>query len=188
MTIEKIQQIVSQASALHIVSTPPTSEASNNILDMSLYSGLIEYRPEELVMTVKAGTSIQMIKQILSESGQALPFLADEKSTIGAAYAVGSPELRDAILGIKIIDGQGRLLSFGGQVMKNVAGYDISRLLVGSKGRCAVICDISFKVLPKAYVNLTDNSHTLESKTSSSARQKIEQGIKQIFDPNNVFV
>ena len=190
MHIEQIQHRVSQAGNLHISAgeTQRTEAISSKILDMSLYAGLIEYRPEELVITVKAGTPIQTIKQTLYQHGQALPFFADESSTIGAAYAMGSPNLSDAILGIKIIDGQARILTFGGQVMKNVAGYDVSRLLVGSKGHLAVICEISFKVLPIAYVSLTKNSQPSISHASPSAKSKIEQGLKNIFDPNNIFI
>ena len=164
MNIEQIQQIVSHAQQLRIATNQADTRhlASSNILDMSLYAGLIEYRPEELVMTVKAGTLIQTIEQTLSDNGQALPFIANKSSTMGAVYAIGSPDLSDAVLGVKIIDGQGRILTFGGQVMKNVAGYDVSRLLVGSKSQLAVICEISFKVLPKAYVNHSKTSTPLK--------------------------
>lgn len=193
MNTEKIQHTVSQAKQLHITNyhTYQSRSVSETILDMSQYAGIIEYRPEELVISVKAGTAIKNINQLLSDNNQTTPFYAPNNSSIGAAYAIGSPELSDAILGIKIIDGQGRLLNFGGQVMKNVAGYDVSRLLVGSRGLLAVICEISFKVLPTNYIKTPTNSILSTSGPSSStatAVQRIEQGLKKVFDPNNIFI
>lgn len=188
MDIEKIQSFVYQAKQLHISDTSADlSKGTIPLLNMSRYSGLSEYRPEELVMTAKAGTTIKMIEQTLSASNQCLPFKTDN-FTIGAAYAKGSPELRDVILGIKIIDGQGRYLCFGGQMIKNVAGYDVSRLLVGSKGLLAVICEISFKVLPITDAIPTHNSAVFKSQASSAKKQHIEQGLKDIFDPTHRFI
>ena len=69
--------------------------------------------------------------------------------TIGSLYATSGPEFSDSVLGVQIINGKGELLNFGGQVMKNVAGYDVSRLLVGSMGRLAIVTQISLKILPK---------------------------------------
>jgi len=77
------------------------------------------------------------------------------------------------------------LLNFGGQVMKNVAGYDVSRLLVGSKGQLALVTQISFKVLPKSYI--AKLTAPIKSTASSSLRQQIEQKLKQVFDPRGVF-
>lgn len=120
---------------------------------------------------------------------KALPFYTHHypQSTIGSIYARGNADLRDAVLGVRIIDGQARELNFGGTVMKNVAGYDIARLLAGSQGKLAIICDISLKVFPKAY--LTDLEHiAIKQCNSSPARQRIEDGLKEIFDPNHLFV
>jgi glycolate oxidase FAD binding subunit len=72
--------------------------------------------------------------------------------SIGAVYANGAQDISDSVLGVQIIDGTGALLNFGGQVMKNVAGYDVARLLVGSKGQLAMVTQISFKVMPDTYV------------------------------------
>ena len=187
MNIEIIQQFVNQASLLHITNNK-TNSTSHSILDMSLYAGIIEYRPEELVMTAKAGTTIQSIKKILLENSQSLPFYANNATTIGASYAIGNPELRDAMLGVKIVDGQGQQLTFGGQVIKNVAGYDVPRLLVGSKGLLAVICEISFKVLPTAYINPINDSPVATNHPPSEIKQQLEQGLKNVFDPNNIFI
>jgi glycolate oxidase FAD binding subunit len=96
----------------------------------------VEYYPEELVMAVKAGTPIAQIKKQLEKNNQSLPFYTDDDSTsIGAIYANGGQDISDSVLGVQIIDGTGEHLNFGGQVMKNVAGYDVARLLVGSKGK-----------------------------------------------------
>lgn len=187
MEIEEIQLRVQQAEKLHITENHQHDET---VLDISKYNGVIEYHAEELVITVKAGTSIAKIEQILAQQGQALTFSVanNDAITIGAAYATGSPELRDAVLGIKVIDGQGRILNFGGQVMKNVAGYDVARLLVGSRGKLGVICEISFKVLPLAYCQQRDKENTTSVSNGSAAVIKIEQGLKAIFDPKGIFV
>ena len=191
INIEQIQQRIMDTDKIQIrgsASQPATKEVDT--LDMSHYTGVVEYYPEELVMTVKAGTSLNTIEQLLADNDQAMPFFASANgvSTIGGAYAIGSYALRNAVLGVKVVDGQGRILTFGGQVMKNVAGYDVARLLVGSKGQLAVICEISFKVLPKSdIVNLTDK-HDVKIPSQSTVKTRIEQGLKHVFDPRSVFI
>ncbi|SFV83112.1 Glycolate dehydrogenase, FAD-binding subunit GlcE [hydrothermal vent metagenome] len=172
--IEQLQAMIKQADSLHLCT------------EMLDYSGIIEYYPEELVMTAKAGTPIAEIQATLAENNQALAFFTeDQAESIGAAYANGGQDLSDYVLGVKIIDGNGELLNFGGQVMKNVAGYDVSRLLVGSKGQLALVTQISFKVLPKSYI--AKLTAPIKSTASSSLRQQIEQKLKQVFDPRGVF-
>ena len=192
MNIDEIQQYIIDADQIQIIgSASQVTPVHHNTLNMSQYAGIVGYHPEELVMTVKAGTTIKQIEGVLDHKGQVLPFyVQDNKSaSIGGAYAMGSPELRDAVLGIKIIDGRGRLLTFGGQVMKNVAGYDVARLLVGSQGKLAVICEISFKVIPKAYTkNEMPSTLKEKSQTTSDIKTRLERGLKTIFDPNGVFV
>jgi len=191
MNIEQIQQQVLNASQLQIIGNNSQLKSTlSTTLNMSTYAGVIGYHPEELVMTVKAGTRITEIESILAHKGQVLPFTIAEcaDATIGGAYSVGSPELRDAVLGIKIVDGQGQILSFGGQVMKNVAGYDVSRLLVGSKGQYAVICEISFRVLPKAYAQSQQTPKTQSATDKSALRERIETGLKNVFDPKGIFI
>ena len=95
--------------------------------------------------------------------------------------------MSDNVLGVQIINGKGDLLNFGGQVMKNVAGYDVSRLLVGSMGKLAVITQISFKVLPKKIALERRNKKTKKNNPSSS-RNEIEKRLKDVFDPYGVFV
>ena len=175
--INQLQQLVKDADGLHI---------NSELLD---YSGVVEYYPEELVITLKAGTLIAEIKKQLEKNNQSLPFYTDDDSvSIGAVYAQGAQDLSDCVLGVQIIDGTGELLNFGGQVMKNVAGYDVARLLVGSKGKLAIITQISFKVMPQTYIGKIDKpSFSIIDKPSSSIRQEIERRLKQVFDPKGVF-
>lgn len=172
--IAELQQLIKTSNNLHIDST---------MLD---YAGVVEYYPEELVMTVKAGTKIKDIQAELAKNNQVLPFfIKNPQQSIGAAYAQGGQDISDSVLGVKIIDGNGELLNFGGQVMKNVAGYDVARLLVGSKGRLAIITQISFKVLPSTYVGKIDKP--CFSKSNNPLRQEIEQRLKSVFDPRGIF-
>ena len=189
LTLKHIQQRVTDAKQLQIVGTANATQKATCI-EMSQYAGVIEYHPEELVITVKAGTRIEQLDKTLAEHQQATPFAiaSGGSSTIGGAYAMGNSSLRDAILGIKIIDGQGRLLTFGGQVMKNVAGYDVSRLLVGSKGKFAIICEISIKVIPQTYQKQLHQRTVVQNKNTSPTRAGLEQGLKNIFDPNGIFI
>ena len=136
------------------------------LLDVSSNSGILSYEPSELVLTVKAGTQLGEINDTLSDAGQMLGFEPPSFgriATIGGTIACGlsgprrpfSGSARDFVLGIKCISGKGELLSFGGQVIKNVAGYDVSRLMVGAYGTLGVICEISMKVLPMFEVEKT---------------------------------
>ncbi|RAU17868.1 glycolate oxidase subunit GlcE [Nitrincola tibetensis] len=124
------------------------------------HSGIVSYDPTELVVTVRAGTLLSELETILDEKGQMLAFEPPhfgEQATVGGMVATGlagprrpwSGSVRDFVLGTKVITGQGKLLRFGGEVMKNVAGYDVSRLMVGSYGCLGLITEVSMKVLPK---------------------------------------
>lgn len=128
--------------------------------------GITNYNPTEMVITARAGTSIAEVERVLAEQGQTLPSESpafDGEATLGGTVAAGfcgprnafAGSLRDIVLGCKIINGKGHLLSFGGQVLKNVAGYDISRLMVGSYGILGVILEVSMKVLPKPAAEIT---------------------------------
>lgn len=172
--IQQLQELVKNSKRLHI---------NSQLLD---YSGIVEYYPEELVISVKAGTSIAQIKNQLKHNNQALPFYTDDNNiSIGALYANGAPDLSDSVLGVRIIDGMGEVLNFGGQVIKNVAGYDVARLLVGSKGCLAMVIQISFKVMPNMYVNTLSSAK--KSNNTSKLRADIEQKLKQVFDPKGIF-
>lgn len=135
-------------------------------LDTRTYSGILEYQPEELVITACAGTPLKEIEVALKEKNQVLAFEPPhfgENATFGGAIAAGLSgpgritvgNFRDFVLGARILDGKGQDLSFGGKVMKNVAGYDVSRLLPGSLGTLALLLEASVKVLPKPAASVT---------------------------------
>lgn len=129
------------------------------ILDVSGYRGIISYEPAELVIRARAGTPLSEIEAALAEHHQFLGFEPPhfKNATIGGVVATGlaGPRrasvggVRDFVLGARLIDGRSQHLAFGGSVMKNVAGYDVSRLLVGSLGILGVITEVSLKVLPR---------------------------------------
>jgi len=129
-------------------------------LDTRAYSGILEYQPEELVITACAGTPLKEIEAALKDKNQVLAFEPPhfgEHATFGGAIAAGlagpgrisAGNFRDFVLGTRILDGKGQDLSFGGKVMKNVAGYDVSRLMPGSMGTLGLLLEASLKVLPK---------------------------------------
>ncbi len=129
-------------------------------LDIRPYSGIIDYEPKELVLTVRAGTQLDEIERALAAEKQMLPFEPPHfgaAATIGGTVATGlsgprrayTGAVRDFVLGARVLDGQGQDLAFGGRVIKNVAGYDVSRLMVGALGSLGVLLDVSFKVLPQ---------------------------------------
>ncbi len=135
-------------------------------LEVSAYSGIVAYEPKELVLTVRAGTRLSEVERELASQRQMLPFEPPhfgEAATIGGAVAAGlsgprrpyAGAVRDFVLGTRIVNGKGEDLSFGGRVIKNVAGYDISRLMAGSLGTLGVITEISFKVLPRPVTEAT---------------------------------
>jgi glycolate oxidase FAD binding subunit len=135
-------------------------------LDVKPLRGISSYEPTELVVTVRAGTPLAELEAALAEKGQCLPFEPPHftpHTTVGGMVAAGlaGPAraavggVRDYLLGASLINGRAELLSFGGQVMKNVAGYDVSRALAGSLGQLGVICEVSLKVLPFAPARLT---------------------------------
>jgi len=140
------------------------------ILDVSKHTGVIDYEPSELCITVRAGTRLSDLEALLANKQQILPFepphysdSTSDTATIGGAVATGiagprrayTGSVRDAILGVQIINGEGEIVNFGGQVMKNVAGYDLSRLMVRSQGTLGVILNVSLRLLPKPEADLT---------------------------------
>ena len=141
---------------------PPQGEP----LDVAGLSGISSYEPSELVVTVQAGTPLAELEATLAAAGQCLPFEPPRLSaggTVGGMVAAGlaGPAraavggVRDYVLGATLLNGRAELLNFGGTVMKNVAGYDVSRALAGSMGCLGVICEVSLKVLPQAPAALT---------------------------------
>jgi|TARA_Y100000310_G_scaffold322669_1_gene381973 glycolate oxidase FAD binding subunit len=148
---------ISAGGTKDFLGTPADSDCQ--LLDVSSHRGILQYEPAELVLRARAGTTLAEIEQLLADHGQMLPFEPPHfgpAATLGGCVAAGlsgprrayAGAVRDFVLGATIINGKGEVLTFGGQVMKNVAGYDVSRLMVGSMGTLAVILDVSLKVLP----------------------------------------
>ncbi|WP_106476950.1 glycolate oxidase subunit GlcE [Phytohalomonas tamaricis] len=129
-------------------------------LDTTGYRGIVRYDPVELVVTVRAGTPLRELEAELKAHGQMLscePPSFGGSATVGGMVACGlsgprrpwAGAVRDLVLGMRVIGGEGQLLRFGGEVMKNVAGFDVSRLMVGAQGVLGVLLEVSFKVLPR---------------------------------------
>ncbi|HUL91027.1 MAG TPA: glycolate oxidase subunit GlcE [Burkholderiales bacterium] len=136
---------------------------AGEVLDTRGFSGIVAYEPSELVITARCGTSLAEVEAAMHGRGQMLAFepphfarFGSGSATVGGAVAAGlsgpgrqaAGALRDFVLGVKMMDGRGAVLSFGGQVMKNVAGYDVSRLMAGSLGTLGIILEVSIKTLP----------------------------------------
>jgi glycolate oxidase FAD binding subunit len=135
-------------------------------LDMTGLAGISSYEPTELVVTARAGTRLSDLESALDEHGQCLPFEPPRFAaggTLGGMVAAGLSgparasvgSVRDHVLGVTLLNGRAEVLTFGGQVTKNVAGYDVSRLLVGSLGILGIICEVSLKVLPVSIATAT---------------------------------
>jgi glycolate oxidase FAD binding subunit len=140
--------------------------ATGDTCDVASYAGIVAYEPKELVLTVRAGTPLAQVEEALAGERQMLPFEPPHfapGATIGGIVATGlsgprrpyAGAVRDFVLGTRIVNGKGEDLSFGGRVIKNVAGYDVSRLMAGALGTLGVITEISFKVLPRPPVEAT---------------------------------
>lgn len=143
---------------------PPRPE--HDVLDPRAYCGVIDYEPTELVVTACSGTPLAEVEAALAEHNQMLGFeppYFGAAATLGGAVASGlagprrmaAGSVRDFMLGSTLIDGRANVLSFGGKVMKNVAGYDMSRALAGSLGTLGMILDISLKVVPRPAIEQT---------------------------------
>ena len=140
----------SKASAVH----------SGDGLRVAEHAGVVDYRPEELVLTARCGTPLAEIQALLDQRRQLLPFeppMIGGEGTLGGAVATGwsgpgrpwRGAVRDAVLGVEMINGLGECLTFGGQVMKNVAGYDLSRLQVGAWGSLGILLSVSVRLSPQ---------------------------------------
>ena len=136
------------------------------VLDTRAYAGIISYEPSELVVTARCGTPLAELEAALAEKGQCLAFEPPHfgpGATVGGMVAAGLSgparasvgAVRDFVLGARMVNGKGEDLTFGGQVMKNVAGYDVSRLLAGSWGTLGIVAEVSLKVLPVAPAEAT---------------------------------
>ncbi|MCA0324889.1 MAG: glycolate oxidase subunit GlcE, partial [Proteobacteria bacterium] len=152
------------------------------LLDTRPLAGIVSYEPSELVVTVGAGTRLRELEAALAEHRQCLAFEPPRfasGATVGGMVAAGlsgparasAGAVRDFVLGVRVVNGRGEPLTFGGQVMKNVAGYDLSRLMAGSMGTLAVITEVSLKVLPLAPAEAT----LLFDLSETSARQQLNR-------------
>ncbi|HVM46640.1 MAG TPA: FAD-binding protein [Candidatus Acidoferrum sp.] len=136
------------------------------LLSTRALRGIVEYEPEEFTFTALAGTPVREIAQALAEKGQYLPFdplWLESGATLGGTVCAGTSGpgrfrfggVRDFILGVRFVDGLGRLLRMGGKVVKNCAGFDLPKFLVGSLGRYGALAEVTFKVFPAPAARLT---------------------------------
>ena len=162
------------------LSTPP---AGSLVLDLSRLSGIVEYEPDEFTFTALAGTPLQQVEALLADHGQYLPFdplLVQHGATLGGTVAANTSGpgryryggVRDFLLGARFIDGAGNLVRGGGKVVKNSAGFDLPRLLVGSLGRLGVLVELTFKVFPgpASYATLKIDYATLSEALAALSR------------------
>ncbi|MEE4753593.1 glycolate oxidase subunit GlcE [Pseudomonas alliivorans] len=161
--LDQVNQALQDATPLRIQGGNSKAflgrEVSGNVLDTRAHSGIVSYDPTELVITARAGTPLNELMQTLEDAGQMLPCEPPTfgDATLGGMVAAGlsgprrpwSGSVRDFVLGTRVITGYGKHLRFGGEVMKNVAGYDVSRLMAGSMGCLGVLTEVSLKVLPR---------------------------------------
>ncbi len=185
----RVSEAITRCQTLNIVSGGSKSfygrEPMGEPLLVSGHQGIIEYEPGELVLTARCGTPLAELESLLADEGQMLPFEPPHfgAATLGGAVASGlsgprrpfTGAVRDFVLGVKMVTGRGEVLAFGGRVMKNVAGYDLSRLLAGSLGTMGVLLEISLKVLPRPALEVTvrreiSSSSALESMATLMSR------------------
>ncbi|MBF8747003.1 glycolate oxidase subunit GlcE [Pseudomonas monteilii] len=162
--LEQVNQALNERTPLRIQGGNSKAmlgrPVQGEVLDTRVHRGIVSYDPTELVLTARAGTPLAEIEAALQAQGQMLPFEPPHlgpEATLGGMVAVGlsgprrpwAGSTRDYVLGTRVITGHGKLLRFGGEVMKNVAGYDLSRLMAGSFGCLGLLVEVSLKVLPK---------------------------------------
>ncbi|MHB1100814.1 MAG: glycolate oxidase subunit GlcE [Burkholderiales bacterium] len=167
---ERVKSAIDSGTPVAIISGGTKSFLGNRVaaqpLHVAGHSGIVDYDPRELVITARCGTKLQEIEQVLAASSQMLPFEPPHfggAATLGGTVACGlsgprrpyAGSVRDHVLGCRIINGRGEILNFGGKVMKNVAGFDVSRLMTGAFGTLGVLLEISLRVLPRPAASLT---------------------------------
>jgi len=190
---ERVQAAARERTALRIVGgdtkafygEPPRGQD----LAVGGHSGVVHYEPTELVITARAGTPLTALETTLAEAGQMLAFEPPHfgpKATLGGAVAAGlsgprrpyAGAVRDFVLGTRVLTGKAQVLSFGGEVMKNVAGYDVSRLMCGALGTLGILLEVSLKVLPRPAAELTlareeDDAETVLTRLNRWAGQPL---------------
>ena len=168
--IQQVEAAIADKTLLNIIGGNSKifygGEPKGHALHTTQHTGIVNYEPAELVMTARAGTSLEEIENALVKHNQMLPFEPPHYgsgATIGGTIACNfsgprrayAGAARDFVLGSQIINGKAEVLKFGGEVMKNVAGYDVSRLMTGAMGTLGVILEISFKVIPRYPAEIT---------------------------------
>jgi len=179
-TAELVEAVRSAPRVIAVgAGTKPRLSAVNAVrLSTAKLSGMVEYEPSEFTFTALAGTPVHEIAAILAARGQYLPFdplWVDAGATLGGTVASGVSGpgrfryggLRDFILGVKFVDGAGRVLRLGGKVVKNAAGFDVPKFFVGSLGRFGVLVEITFKVFPQPASSLTLTLDSGDPETTS---------------------
>ncbi len=166
----RVQQAVANRTPLQIVGGGTKAfygrAPQGEPLSIAGHAGIVSYEPTELVLTARSGTPLAEIEAALAANGQMLAFEPPHfgaGATLGGCVASGlsgprrpyGGAVRDHVLGVRLLNGRGEVLRFGGEVMKNVAGYDVSRLMVGAMGTLGVLLDVSLKVLPRPPVEIT---------------------------------
>jgi glycolate oxidase FAD binding subunit len=160
--VESVNEAVNGRTPLYLAGSgtkPVKRDTAGALLSLTDHSGIVAYEPQELVVTVRSGTPLVELEQVLRANRQCLPFeppMFTGGGTVGGAVASGLSgpgrpwrgSVRDLVLGIEMINGLGEHLRFGGQVMKNVAGYDVSRLQTGAWGTLGVLLSVSLRVAP----------------------------------------
>ncbi len=167
---ERVVRAVANGAALKITGGGSKSFYGNPVeaetLELGGHSGIIDYDPAELVVTLRAGCKLVEVEALLAENNQMLgfePLHLGEEATIGGVIASGlagprrayAGGVRDFLLGVKLLSGRGEILNFGGRVIKNVAGFDVSRLMAGALGTLGVILEVSLRVVPRFGTELT---------------------------------
>lgn len=173
---------------------PRLSEVPDDVTLLSTRNlrGIVEYEPDEFTFTARAGTPVLDISRVLAEKGQYLPFdpmWLDAGATLGGSVAAGVSGpgrfrfggVRDFILGVHFVDGLGRLLRMGGKVVKNAAGFDVSKFFVGSFGRFGVLAEITFKVFPMPASRLTLK---LPTASAEAARNILTEAANSRWEPD----
>jgi glycolate oxidase FAD binding subunit len=156
-------------------------------LDLSELSGILAYDPAELTLTALAGTPVQEVESALAEHGQYLPFdppLVAAGATLGGVVAAGASgagawrhgSVRDFVIGVRFVDGTGQLITGGGKVVKNAAGFDLPKLMVGSAGRLGVMVQLSFKVFPHPVATTTLEFSFNDTEQAVSSAIKLARG------------
>ena len=186
-TVDEIQQVVRASARVH-VRGGGTKSARPEIgaLDLTAFSGIMEYSPAECVFTARAGTPLATIDVVLDGEGQYLPFdppLAAEGATIGGTVASGISGsrryryggVRDFLIGVRVVDGEGRRIRSGGKVVKNAAGFLLHHGMVGSLGRFGVLTELTFKVFPQPEARRTITVECGSVENAFRAAREIER-------------